>query len=62
LEVSAKTRYDATVTYLFLGDVGVEAYMLLRDVHVPLQQDALEQPAGILGYDLFFLVEFEDLL
>ena len=49
-------------TYMFLGYIRVEAYMLLGDVHVPLQQDALEQPAWILGYNLLHLFKLEYLL
>ena len=47
---------------MFLRYIRVEAYVLLGDVHVPLQQDALEQPAWILGYNLLHLFKLEYLL
>lgn len=49
-----------STAYMFLGYVCVEADVLLCDVHVPLQKDALEQPAGIFGDDLFDLLKLED--
>lgn len=53
---------EGLTAYMFLWYICVEADVPLSDVHVPLQQDALEQPAGVFGDDLLNVLELEDLL